>query len=125
MQTEEPNSRIAYKILTTPQWNDWLKTSLFSGAGVDVEDGYIHLSAADQVAATYDRYFKDKVEDDVVLLEIDLSKVTAPIKWEPSRGGALFPHVYGSIPRIAVVNLVEGINAGNQAALEQFRSLSA
>lgn len=123
METERPSARIAYKLLTLPQWKEWQSNSLFSGVGIDITDGYIHLSTEGHVAATYDKYFKDQVKDELVLLEIDLDKVAAPTKWEEARGGALFPHVYGSIPIAAVVSAVEGFDT-NHDTLEQFRTLS-
>lgn len=85
----------AFKILTTAQWTTWKQSSVFKGAGIDIQDGYIHLSTADQAGETYNKYFAG--QEDLVLVEVDLGKVQDPVKWEVSRGGALFPHVYGVI----------------------------
>ncbi|USI74397.1 DUF952 domain-containing protein [Sphingomonas morindae] len=93
-------SKRAYKILTAGQWAAWQATGLFTGAPIDLEDGYIHLSAADQVAATHEKYFAGLLE--LVLVEVDLDRLGDTVRWEPARGGALFPHVYGTIPLDAV-----------------------
>ena len=90
----------AYKILTKGQWAGWQAAGSFAGAPVDVEDGYIHLSAADQVAATHEKWFAGLHE--LMLVEVDLDALGDAVRWEPARGGALFPHVYGAIPLTAV-----------------------
>jgi len=90
----------AFKILTADQWDSWKTTGTFSGAPVDLADGFIHLSAADQVTETAARHFAGK--SGLILAEIDLDRLGNAVKWEPSRGGALFPHVYASIPLSAV-----------------------
>jgi uncharacterized protein (DUF952 family) len=91
----------AYKILTAGQWRGWQAAGIFAGAPIDIEDGYIHLSAADQVAATHAKYFEGL--HDLVLVEVDLDMLGDAVVWEPARGGALFPHVYGDIPIEAVI----------------------
>ena len=90
----------AYKILTAGQWAAWQAAGRFTGAPIDIEDGYIHLSAADQVAETAEKHFSGLQE--LVLVEVDLTKLRDEVRWEPSRGGQLFPHVYGTIPLTAV-----------------------
>ena len=90
----------AYKILTKGQWAGWQAAGSFAGAPVDVEDGYIHLSAADQVAATHEKWFAGLHE--LMLVEVDLDALGDAVRWEPARGGVLFPHVYGAIPLTAV-----------------------
>jgi beta-hydroxylase len=90
----------AYKILTAGQWAAWQAAGRFTGAPIDIEDGYIHLSAADQVAETAEKHFAGLRE--LVLVEVDLTMLGEDVRWEPSRGGQLFPHVYGVIPLAAV-----------------------
>ena len=90
----------AFKILTREQWEQWRADGEFTGAPVDLADGYIHLSARDQVAETAAKHFAG--QDDLVLAMIDLAALGDSVKWELSRGGALFPHVYGVIPMSAV-----------------------
>jgi uncharacterized protein (DUF952 family) len=89
----------AYKILTAPQWDAWRADGVFHGAPVDLADGYIHLSTADQVTATADKHFAG--QHDLVVVQVDLAALGDLIRWEPSRGGALFPHAYGPMPLTA------------------------
>ncbi len=95
----------AYKILTAGQWAAWQDRSVFTGAPIDIEDGYIHLSAADQVAETAAKHFGGL--HDLVLAEVDLDALGDLVRWEPSRGGQLLPHVYGVIPLTAVTETRE------------------
>ena len=90
----------AFKILTREQWNQFRADGIFTGAPVDLADGYIHLSARDQVAETAAKHFAG--QDELILAMIDLPALGDSVKWEPSRGGALFPHIYGDIPMSAV-----------------------
>ena len=92
----------AYKILTAGQWAGWQADGRFVGAPIDIEDGYIHLSAADQVSETAAKHFAGLRE--LVLVEVDLTSLGNTVRWEPSRGGQLFPHVYGDIPIEAVTD---------------------
>ena len=101
MSATPPAAR-AYKILTAGQWRSWQEAGAFAGAPVDVDDGYIHLSAAEQVADTHARHFEGL--HDLWLVEIDLAALRDAVRWEPSRGGQLFPHVYGTIPLDAVTD---------------------
>jgi uncharacterized protein (DUF952 family) len=91
---------VAWKILTAPQWAQWQNAGVFDGAPIDLADGYIHLSAAGQVTETVNRHFAGQT--DLVIACVDLAMLADLIRWEPSRGGALFPHVYGAMP-LAVV----------------------
>jgi uncharacterized protein (DUF952 family) len=90
----------AYKLLTVPQWQDWKQSGSFTGSPDDLRDGYIHLSTADQTAETAAKYFGDV--DPAIVAMVDLAAVRDMLRWEASRGGALFPHVYGPIPFVAV-----------------------
>lgn len=90
----------AFKILTRDQWDRFRADGLFDGAPVDIADGYIHLSARDQVAGTLEKHFAG--QDDLILAMVDLAALGDRVKWEESRGGALFPHVYGPLPMNAV-----------------------
>jgi uncharacterized protein (DUF952 family) len=92
----------AYKICTAGQWAGWQARGEFAGAPIDIEDGYIHLSTADQVIETHAKHFSGL--HDLMLVEVDLDLVPDEVRWEPSRGGQLFPHVYGVIPLDAVTD---------------------
>ena len=92
---------IAYKILTADQWGQFQSEGVFTGAPVDVADGYIHMSTADQLDETLARHFAGQTG--LVIATIDLTQLGDALKWEVSRGGALFPHYYGALPIAAVV----------------------
>lgn len=84
---------LIFKILTAPQWAELQEKGATSGAPIDVTDGYIHFSTAAQCPETAAKYFAD--QDGLMLLAYDSAALGDAIKWEPSRGGALFPHLYG------------------------------
>jgi uncharacterized protein (DUF952 family) len=90
-----------YKICPAALWRDAERAGVFLGAPLDLQDGYIHFSAADQVAETAARHFAG--ERDLVLVAVDAQALGPALKWEPSRGGALFPHLYGSLKPAAVL----------------------
>ena len=91
---------VAYKVLTADQMEVLLAEGSFAGAPVDIADGYIHLSTAGQLAATVARHFAG--QSGLVIAEIDLALLGDAVRWEPSRGGQLFPHVYGPLPLAAL-----------------------
>lgn len=95
-------SDIAFKVLTADQWAQFKADGIFYGAPVDIADGYIHLSTAEQLQGTIDKHFDGQIG--LVIAEIDLTLLKDSIKWEESRGGALFPHVYGNLPIKAVLS---------------------
>ncbi|MEO6716399.1 MAG: DUF952 domain-containing protein [Novosphingobium sp.] len=91
----------AYKVLTSRQMEALLSEGLFAGAPVDLADGYIHLSTAEQLPGTLDKHFAG--QNGLHIAAIDLAVLGKEVRWEPSRGGALFPHVYGVLPLAAVI----------------------
>lgn len=95
------SERIAYKILTADQWAAFDAQGRFDGAPVDLADGYIHLSTASQLGETAERHFAG--QRGLICAAINLDALGDMVRWEPSRGGALFPHVYGVLPRSAVL----------------------
>mgnify|MGYP003539203900 FL=1 len=103
--TGTPHPATAYKILTADQWAQFQTDGLFHGAPVDLADGYIHLSAADQLQGTLDKHFAG--QSGLVIAEVDLFALGATVKWEVSRGNALFPHIYGPLPMAAVLGVLE------------------
>jgi uncharacterized protein (DUF952 family) len=90
-----------YKILTADQLSALEQDGSFAGSPVDLEDGYIHLSTADQLEETIRKHYAG--QDGLQLVAIDLDALGDAVKWEPSRGGTLFPHIYGSITLDVVV----------------------
>lgn len=85
-------SRI-YKILSRAEWAKAQADGRFAGSAVDARDGYIHFSTAEQAQETARRHFHGQA--DLVVLEIEAGDLGEALRWEPSRGGALFPHLYG------------------------------
>ena len=92
---------LAYKILTADQWALFQSEGVFTGAPVDLADGYIHMSTAEQLNETLARHFAG--QSGLVIATIDLAQLGDALKWEVSRGGALFPHYYGALSMAAVV----------------------
>jgi uncharacterized protein (DUF952 family) len=83
---------LIYKIFRRPEWNAYRDAGRTAGAPVDLADGFVHFSTAAQVAETAAKWFS--TESDLVLVAFDSDALGAALKWEPSRGGALFPHLY-------------------------------
>ena len=81
-----------FKILPRTDWETAQEQGAFAGAGVDLADGYIHFSTAAQATETARRYFTGL--SDLVVLEVEGDGLGEALKWEPSRGGDLFPHLY-------------------------------
>lgn len=91
----------AYKVLTADQMAALEHDGAFAGAPVDLADGYIHLSTATQLTETVDKHFAG--QDDLHVAAVDLESFGGSLKWEESRGGQLFPHIYGALPLEAVI----------------------
>ena len=85
-----------YKICETAQWAQADRNGAFRGSAVDLADGYIHFSTAAQVADTAAKHFAGM--SDLVLVAVGAEDLGGALKWETSRGGALFPHLYGDLP---------------------------
>lgn len=94
------NDRFIFKLLTQDQWQSFQADKTFTGAPVDLADGYIHFSARQQLAETAQKYFADV--PDVIVAEIAVDALPVPLKWEPARKGALFPHLYADLPLTCV-----------------------
>lgn len=91
---------IAYKILTGREAGALAEGS-YAGSPLDLAHGFMHLSTAEQLQGTLERHFAGR--SDLVLAAIDLDMLGDAIRWEPSRGGALFPHLYGALAPEAVI----------------------
>jgi len=92
---------LIYKITPRALWRAAEARRTFAGAPVDLADGYIHFSTAAQVAETAAKHFAG--QDDLVLVAVDAERLGAALKWEPSRGGALFPHLYAALDPAAAL----------------------
>jgi uncharacterized protein (DUF952 family) len=80
------------KLLRAAEWAAFQADGSFAGSADDLRDGYIHLSAPDQVAGTAAKWFAG--EAGVVAVTFDADALAADLRWEPARGGVLFPHLY-------------------------------
>jgi uncharacterized protein (DUF952 family) len=94
---------LIYKICPASLWRDAERAGAFEGAPVDLQDGFIHLSTADQVRETAVRFFAG--QPDLLLVAVKAEALGEALRWEPSRGGALFPHLYAALPLSAVVSV--------------------
>ena len=91
---------LIYKICPEPLWRDAETAGVFRGAPIDLQDGYIHFSTADQVRETAAKHFAG--QDNLVLVAIDANALGDALRYEPSRGGDLFPHLYAPLDLEAV-----------------------
>ena len=85
-----------YKIVTQDQWREAEKAGVFHGAPVDLTDGFIHFSTAGQLAETAAKHFAG--QDGLLLVAVDETAFGGALRYEVSRGGALFPHLYADLP---------------------------
>lgn len=95
---------LVYKIAPSALWREARAEGLFRGAPVDLADGFIHFSTAAQARETAARHFDG--QGDLVLVAVDAAALGDALRWEPSRGGALFPHLYGPLRLDAVRGVV-------------------
>ena len=86
---------IVYKITSREAWKIAEEAGVFEGAEIDLQDGYIHFSKAEQAAETAAKHFAG--QQDLLLVAVDTSKLGNALKWEKSRGDALFPHLYANL----------------------------
>ena len=91
---------VLYKIMSRQEWETAQANGRYEGSEVDRRDGFIHLSAAHQVRATAQKHFSGKT--DLLLVSVAEKALSPNLKWETSRGGDLFPHIYGTLPLSAV-----------------------
>jgi uncharacterized protein (DUF952 family) len=93
-----------FKICPRALWREAEQAGRFDGAPVDLADGFVHFSSAAQVRETAARHFAGA--GDLLLIAVDPGALGEKLHWEPSRDGALFPHLYGSLPMSAVRSVV-------------------
>ncbi len=96
-------SNIIYKICSRDEWESATREGRFRGSQIDVTDGFIHFSTAAQVRETAAKHFAG--QDGLVLIAVAAEQIGEQLKWEPSRGGDIFPHLYSDLPVGAVVNV--------------------
>jgi uncharacterized protein (DUF952 family) len=98
-----------YKICPRSLWAEAETAGSFEGAPVDLADGFIHFSTAPQAPETAAKHFAG--QDDLLLVEVETAALGEALRWEISRGGALFPHLYGALP-LSAVRRVEPLPLG-------------
>lgn len=106
-------SRFIYKIVPETLWREAEKTGRFAGAPVDLADGFIHFSTAEQAQETAARHFAG--QDGLLLVAVDAGMLGAALKYEVSRGGALFPHLYAAFD-LGTVAWVKPLPLGKDGA---------
>ncbi len=89
-------TKVAYKLVDRAEWEAARAGGAYDGSAVDRADGYIHMSTAAQLAETARRHYAGR--QNLVLVEVDLPALGEGLRWEASRGGDLFPHLYGPLP---------------------------
>lgn len=87
---------LIYKILPKSEWDAAVVAGRFEGSGIDLADGYIHFSTAAQARETARRHFAGR--EGLLVAAFETDDLGADLRWEPSRGGDLFPHLYGPLP---------------------------
>lgn len=92
----EPEMSLIYKICPEALWREAQAAKVFHGAPIDLADGFIHLSTAQQAAETAAKHFTG--ETDLIVVAVRAEALGPALRWEPSRGGALFPHLYAPLP---------------------------
>jgi len=96
-------TRMIYHMCPAERWREAVRGGTYRGTADDLRDGFIHFSTAQQVAETAARHYAGLT--DLLLLEVSADALGQDLRWEPSRGGALFPHLYGSLPLSAVTRV--------------------
>ena len=109
MISRSSNVALVFKIAPAALWRAAETKGRFDGAPVDVADGYIHFSTAAQVRETAKKHFRG--QDDLLLVAVDAGALGPALRWEPSRGGALFPHLYEPL-RLDAVRWVRPLPLG-------------
>jgi uncharacterized protein (DUF952 family) len=92
-----------FKICPAPHWRDAERVGVFCGSELDRRDGFIHFSTAAQAVETAAKHFAG--QSNLVLVRVDTDRLGDKLKWEVSRGGALFPHLYGDLDLAAVTRV--------------------
>jgi len=97
--------RRIYKICPASAWREAERQGVYRGSAVDVRDGFIHFSLPSQLAETARKHFLGQTG--LFLIEVDADALGDALRWEPSRGDELFPHLYGELDLGAVTNVLD------------------
>jgi uncharacterized protein (DUF952 family) len=101
--TQPGEVKTIYRLLSAAAWQEAQAAGSFVGSEHDLRDGFIHFSSAEQVAETAARHYARQV--DLLLIAVSVAALGTALRFEPSRGGALFPHLYGPLPLSAVTRI--------------------
>ena len=104
MPNPEPSRQLVYKLCPAATWRAACEQAFYTGSADDVRDGFIHLSTKVQLAGTARRYFAG--EQGLVLVALDVARLGPSLRWEPSRGGQLYPHLYAPLDVEAAVSVI-------------------
>lgn len=96
-----------YKILTRQAWDAAVAAGRFDGAAIDLQDGYIHFSTAAQARETAERHFRG--QEGLVVAAFEAEDLGVALRWEPSRGGQMFPHLYGPLETALAKGVTEAL----------------
>jgi uncharacterized protein (DUF952 family) len=105
--------RLIYRLVSETVWKNALSAGVFHGTEHDLRDGFIHFSTAEQAAETAARHYAGQAG--LLLLGVKVEALGSALRWEPSRGGALFPHLYGALP-VSAVTRAEPLPLGADGA---------
>ena len=94
-----------YKVCSKPVWEETRQLTSWNGSSHDLRDGFIHFSTASQLEGTVRKHYAGQTN--LMLLAIDADTLGEALKWEPSRGGDLFPHLYGPLPISTVASALD------------------
>lgn len=92
---------VIYHLAREAGWRDGTRSGTYTGTAEDRADGYLHFSTADQVAGSAAKHRRG--EAGIILVAVDTESLGDALRWEQSRGGALFPHLYGALPMASVL----------------------
>lgn len=107
-------SGVAYKLVDRAEWTAAREAGAYAGSAVDRADGYIHLSSAEQLPETARRHYAGRTG--LMLVAVDLRVLGDDLRWEASRGGALFPHLHAPLP-VAAARAERGLSIDDQGVM--------
>lgn len=113
MTTRDDPARNIFKVMPRADYESAVNSGVYSGSAVDLSDGFIHFSTGGQLAETLRRHYAG--QHDLVILAVPAAALGGELRWEPSRGGDLFPHLYAPLP-IDLVASVQRIDVGPDGA---------
>ncbi len=111
MQTQTDDSHLIYKICSAAEWHAAVAASAYRGSRDDLRDGFIHFSTSAQIPGTLRRHFAG--QRDLVIIAVDPADLGPHLRWEPARGGDLFPHLYGELP-VSLARRVSPLDADGE-----------